>query len=94
MPKKANVHKLVIGPDNDTLFVDTDDLRIRANLRDNGTVKQYELNHEFEQQVEAFVARNHIIESGEINLDNWTQVSERSLGATTSGGFNPADLAF
>jgi len=84
---KSTKHKLVIGPDNDTLFVDRDDVKVRANLRADGAISQYELNFEFENEYDAFNTRKQIIASGEIDLANWTLISQREI-------FNPANVPF
>jgi hypothetical protein len=85
---KQNIRKL---GENDTVFVNTDELRVRANLRDGNTRQQYELNHEFGAEVECFVVRKAILQSGEIDLSNWTLVSEFS---GQSQGFDASQVQF
>ena len=95
MAKKSTKH--TIG-ERDTFNFNTQTRRINAFLRDdNGQVAQYELPVQFDEDVEGFVTRKHIIASGEIDLANWelVEVREEYVAPSDNGGqFDPNNIVF
>lgn len=60
-------------------YVNREECTVLVNITEGDTVRKYELNTRFEHPAEAFEARKIIIEGGQINLDNWTQIEERPV---------------
>lgn len=65
-------------------FVNEDEAVIRVNIMDGNVKRQYQLNHEFPDKYEAYRGRKVVAAAGQIDLANWTLVSETVIEAETS----------